>query len=106
MPEWYDCGLNRPADPKTPGVPADLDATAIGGGMALVALTGARRANSFNYYKQEVGVDPEPIKLGNFPDTQRTFEGLPVGASITFTVCGINDAGEGPASEGDTVVIS
>lgn len=105
-PEWYDFGLNRPADPKTPGVPDGVDATALGGAMALVTLIGARRANSFNYYKQEAGVDPEPVKLGNFPDTQRTFEGLPIGATLTFTVRGVNDAGEGPASEGDTVVIS
>ena len=60
---------------------------------------------AFNDYKQQPGTDPKPVKLGNFPDTQRTFEGLPHGATLTFTVCGVNDAGEGPASEGDTVVI-
>ncbi len=104
-PRWYDFGLNRPADPKTPGVTTGVDATALGEARALVTLLSARRANSFNYYKQEQGVDEAPVKLGNFPDTQRTFEGLPVGATITFTVRGVNDAGEGPAGEGDTVVI-
>ena len=105
-PEWYDFGLNRPDDPKTPGIPDGLDATALGSGRALVTLTGARRANSFNYYKQQQGTDPEPVKLGNFPDTQHTFDNLPVGQTLTFTVRGVNDAGEGPVSPGDTIVIS
>jgi len=35
-----------------------------------------------------------------------TAEGLTVGATIGFTVRGVNDAGEGPASPADTVVVA
>lgn len=105
-PRWYDFGLNRPDDPKTPGIPDGVDATALGGGRVLITLIGSRRANSFNYYKQEVGVDPEPVKLTNTEGTQYTAESLPVGATLIFTVRGVNDAGEGPASTPDEVVVS
>ena len=105
-PRWYDFGLNRPDDPKTPGVPDGVDATALGGGRVLITLIGSRRANSFNYYKQEVGVDAEPVKLLNTEGTQHTAESLPVGATLIFTVRGVNDAGEGPASPPDQVVVS
>ena len=105
-PKWYDFGLNRPADPAQPGQPANVHATALGAGRVLVQLDGARRANSFNYYQQVTGTDPEPVKLLNTEGTQQTFENLPVGATIEFTVTGVNDAGEGPASEAVSVVVT
>ena len=105
-PRWYDFGLNRPADPATPGVPANVQATALGSGRALVQADGARRANSLNYYKQVVGVDAEPVKLLNDEGTQHTFEGLPVGATVLFTVTGVNEAGEGQPSTPVAVVIT
>ncbi len=46
---WYQFGLNRPADPATPGVPFSVQASAIGGGKILAQISGARRARSFNY---------------------------------------------------------
>jgi hypothetical protein len=105
-PRWYDFGLSRPADPATPGQPANVHATALGTGRVLVQIDGARRANSFNYYKKVVNVDPEPVKLLNDKGKQLTFENLPVGASIEFTVTGVNDAGEGQASDAVSVVVT
>lgn len=63
-------------------------------------------ANSFNYYKKVIGVDPEPVKLLNDPGKQHTFEGLPIGATIEFTITGVNDAGEGQPSEPVSVVVT
>src|SRR4051794_30464750 len=63
--KWYDFGLIRPADPQAPGAPFHVHATAIGSGKILVQLDGARRANSFNYYKQVVGTDVDPVKVAN-----------------------------------------
>jgi hypothetical protein len=71
-----------------------------------VTKSRSRRANSFNDYKQQAGVDPEPVKLTNTEGTQYTAESLPVGATLSFTVRGVNDAGEGPASAPDEVVVS
>lgn len=105
-PKWYDFGLSRPADPATPGQPAIVHATALGSARALVQTDGARRANSFNYYKKVVNVDPEPVKLLNDKGKQQTFDGLPVGATIEFTVAGVNDAGEGQPSEPVSVVVT
>ena len=42
----------------------------IGAGRVLVQIDGARRANSFNYYKKVVGVDAEPVKVINTEGTQ------------------------------------
>ncbi len=104
-PKWYDFGLSRPADPAQPGQPANVHATGLGSARVLVQIDGARRANSFNYYKKVVNVDPEPVKLLNSPGKQQTFENLPVGATIEFTVTGVNDAGEGQPSEAVSVVV-
>ncbi len=104
-PRWYDFGLNRPADSAQPGQPANVHVSALGNGRVLVQVDGARRANSFNYYRQITGVDAAPVKLLNTPGTQQTIEGLPAGASVAFTVTGVNDAGEGQPSEAVGVVI-
>ena len=105
-PKWYDFGLNRPADPAQPGVPTNVHATALGSARALIQIDGARRANSFNFYKQVVGVDAEPVKLLNDEGTQQTFENLPVGATVIFTVAGVNGAGEGQPSAPVMLVIT
>jgi hypothetical protein len=104
-PKWYDFGLNRPADPATPGQPSNVHATALGAARVLIQIDGARRANSFNYYKQVIGIDPEPVKILNTQGTQHTLENLPVGATVQITVTGVNDAGEGQPSEVVSVVV-
>lgn len=105
-PKWYDFGLNRPADPATPGQPSNVHATALGQGRVLIQIDGARRANSFNYYKQVIGTDTEPVKLINTEGTQHTAENLPAAATVQITVTGVNDAGEGQASEPVSVVVA
>lgn len=104
-PRWYDFGLNRPADPATSGVPTGVELTALGGSSVLVEIDGARRANSFNYYRQVMGVDAEPVKVINTEGEQHTLTDLPVGAIVSVTVTGVNDAGEGPPSAPVTVVV-
>ncbi|MCB1088624.1 MAG: fibronectin type III domain-containing protein [Verrucomicrobiae bacterium] len=104
-PRWYDFGLNRPADPATPGVPTGLEVTALGGGAVLAEIDGARRANSFNYYQQVSGVDAEPVKVINTEGEQHTLMDLPVGATVEITVRGVNDAGEGQPCEAVSVVV-
>jgi hypothetical protein len=105
-PKWYDFGLNRPIDPAQPGVPSSVVATALSGGRVLVQIAGARRANSFNYYKQVVGTDAEPVKVTNTEGTQFTIENLSVGATVRITVTGVNDAGEGQPCEAVEVVVT
>lgn len=105
-PKWYDFGLSPPADPAQPGQPTNLHATALGNAHVLVQIDGARRVNSFNFYKKVVGVDANPVKLLNDQGTQQTFQGLPVGATVEFTVSGVNDAGEGQPSDPVSVVVT
>lgn len=103
---WYDFGLSRPNDPAQPGQPANVHATALGTGHILVQIDGARRANSFNYYKKVIGTDAQPVKVINTPGTQHTLEGLTVGATVEITVTGVNDAGEGQPSNPVSVVVT
>jgi hypothetical protein len=105
-PKWYDFGLNRPNDPAQPGQPSNVHATALGAARVLVQVDGARRGNSFNYYKQVIGTDAKSVKVINTQGTQHTLEGLPVGATVEITVTGVNDAGEGQASEAVSVVVT
>ena len=72
----------------------------------LVQVDGARRANSFNYYRNVIGTDAEPVKVINTQGTQHTLEGLPVGATVEITVTGVNDAGEGQPSDPVSVVVT
>ncbi len=104
-PKWYDFGLNRPADPATPGQPSNVHVTALGSGRVLIQIDGARRANSFNYYKQIIGTDSTPVKLLNTAGTQHTAENLPLGTTVKITVTGVNDAGESQPSEAVSVVV-
>ena len=69
-------------------------------------IDGARRANSFNYYKKVVGTDAQPVKVINTQGTQHTLEGLAVGATVEITVTGVNDAGEGQASAAVQMVVA
>jgi hypothetical protein len=103
---WYQVGLNRPADPATPGVPLSVHATAIGGRRVLAQIDGSRRANSLNFFKKVIGVDAASVKVMNTEGKQFTFETLPVGAQVEITVNGTNDAGEGPASEPIVVTVT
>lgn len=105
-PRWYDFGLNRPADGDQPDIPFNVIVTPTGGGRLLIQIDGARRANSFNYYKKIVGTDAEPVKVTNTEGTQYTIENLPVGATVEVTVTGVNDAGEGNPSDPISVVVA
>jgi hypothetical protein len=46
-------------------------------GRVLVQIDGARRANSFNYYKKVINVDAQPVKLLIDKGKQQTFDRLP-----------------------------
>jgi len=105
-PRWYDFGLNRPADGAQPGLPMHVVASAIGSGRVLVQLAGARRANSFNYYRQITGTDPKPVKVQNTQGTQLVIDNLPAGATVQITVAAVNDAGEGQPSAPISVVVT
>lgn len=76
-----------------------------GPGALLVEIDGARRANSFNYYRQIIGVDAEPVKVANTEGTKYTLTGLPTGATVAITVTGVNDAGEGQPCEAVQAVV-
>lgn len=75
-------------------------------GRVLVQIDGARRANSFNYYKNVVNVDAQPVKLLNDKGKQQTFDRLLIGATIEFAVTDVNDAGEGQPSDPVSVVVA
>ena len=104
--KWYDFGLNRPGDPSQPGQPSNVHVTALGAGRVLIQIDGARRANSFNYYRKIIGTDAEPVKVTNTEGTQYTLESLPVGVTVEITVTAVNDAGEGQASDPVSVVVT
>jgi len=106
--------MNRPNDPPQPGQPSNVHGTALGAARVLVQVDGARRANSFNYYRKITALpagsplqpDANPVKVINTQGTQHSLEGLPVGATVEITVTGVNDAGEGQPSEPVPVVVT
>ena len=105
-PRWYDFGLNRPTDGAQPGLPMHVVVTAMGGGRVLVQQAGARRANSFNYYRQITGTDPKPVKVVNQSGTTLVIDSLPAGATVQVTVTAVNNAGEGQPSAPISIVVT
>jgi hypothetical protein len=103
---WYDFGLVRPIDGDQPGIPMNVVVTVMGGGKLLVQCAGARRGNSFNFYRKIIGTDAEPVKVENQPGTTYVIEGMPVGATVEVTVTAVNDTGEGHASTPISVVVT
>jgi hypothetical protein len=103
---WYDFGLVRPMDGDQPGIPMNVVVTVMGGGKLLVQCAGARRANSFNYYRKIIGTDAEPVKVENQPGTTYVIEAMPVGATVEVTMTAVNDTGEGHASAPLSVVVT
>ena len=102
---WYDFGLNRPADPATPGQVATVHVAAGGPGILLISWDGARRADYFRVYKQEIGTDAAPVFQARTSETTLTLTALPTGKTLRITLAGANPAGEGPQSSPVDVVV-
>lgn len=97
-PRWYAFGLNRPADPETPGIPDNLVLTAGPAGTVLADWADARRAVRYRVFKQLVGTDADFVHVLTVSESDATLSGLPSGATLKVQVTAANDAGESAPS--------
>jgi hypothetical protein len=105
-PRWYAFGFDRPADGWGPSPVFHLVLTAGGTGMVFADWDDARRADRYRIFKQIPGTDPQPVEVsGTVTESEYTLVGLPTGAIVQITVCGVNDAGDGPLSEMASIVV-
>lgn len=99
---WYAFGFDKPSDPSTPEVPANLVATAgVAGTKTVIAdWDDARRADSYRF-RAVNKADNKEIANEIVSDSQITLAltKAAVGAVVVLTVTGRNAAGESPASE-------
>jgi hypothetical protein len=100
-PRWYAFGLNRPADPETPEVPAGLVYTPgpAGSGTGQLDWQDARRAKRYRVWRQAMGIDPDYIVIDTREVSDLPLTGQPVGATEKLRVTAVNDAGESAPSE-------
>ena len=105
-PLWYAFGLNRPADPATPGIPDQLVLTAgaAGSGTVIVDWTTSRRATGYRVKIQVTG-EAQPRLFGLFADDQTTVTGLPLGPVLTVTIIAHNEAGDSAESPAATLTL-
>jgi hypothetical protein len=105
-PLWYAFGLNRPADPATPGIPDQLVLTeaASGSGTVIIDWATARRATGYRVKIQVTG-EPQPRLFGLFADDQTSVTGLPIGPLITVTIIAHNEAGDSADSATTTLTL-
>ena len=95
-PTWHAFGLNRPADPETPGIPDNLVLTAGLPGSIHVTWSAARRAARYRVYKKEDGETEYQPAATTFTPVA-TITGLKSGAAVQIQVSAANDAGESKA---------
>ncbi len=105
-PRWYAFGLNRPADPETPGIPDGLIATPGAAGTLYVDWADARRADHYRVWKKVTGVDAGFSSVATVTDSDATLTGLPSGATVQIQVTAVNDAGESVPSDPVSVMVA
>jgi hypothetical protein len=105
-PLWYAFGLNRPADPATPGIPDHLILTvgAAGTGTLIVDWANSRRATGYRVKIQVTG-EAQPRYFGIFADDQTTVTGLPVGPVLAVAIIAHNEAGDSAESAVATITL-
>ncbi len=99
---WYAFGFDKPSDPSTPEVPANLVATAGAAGSKTVIADwdDARRADSYRF-RAVTKADNKEVANEIVSDSQISFvlAKAAAGAVVVLTVTGRNSAGESPASD-------
>ena len=99
---WYAFGFDKPSDPSTPEVPANLVAAAgTPGSKTMIAhWDDARRADSYRF-RAVTKADNKEIANQIVSDSQISLAltQAAAGAVVLLTVTGRNAAGESPASD-------
>ena len=103
-PRWYAFGLNRPADPKTPSVPATPVLTPGVAGTVHAAWSRARRAARYRVYKKEAN-DEDYQHAVTAADSEAMISGLQTGGTVQIRVSAANDAGESLPSAAAQIMV-
>ena len=104
-PRWEIFGLNIPAKPNPPLGVASLTVTSAGASRELAEWPYAVRADYFRVMLLRVGIDTEPVNVGDAHDLEFTLKNLTPGTTIEVTVIPMNEGGAGPASPKVTKVV-
>jgi hypothetical protein len=105
-PRWYAFGLNRPDDPSTPAVPAELVLTNGGPGLVLADWSSARRAERYKVQKMVIGTDTDWVEDQKTTDDEATLTDLPVGATVKVRILAANKAGDSQPGEPAQIVVT
>jgi hypothetical protein len=99
---WYAFGFDKPSDPTTPEVPANLTAVAGAAGSKTVIADwdDARRADNYRL-RAVTKADNKEVANVIAQDSQISvvLSSVTAGAIVVLTVTGRNSAGESPASD-------
>lgn len=103
---WLNFGLNRPGAEDPPEAPENITAAPMPGGKVLVQCDRVPRTDYYQYYKQVVGVDPDPVLVLSWDEPEKILDGFTAGTTVKFLVRAVNEADAGPFGEGVDVVIT
>ncbi len=99
---WYAFGFDKPSDPSTPEIPANLIAMAGAASTKLVIAhwDDARRADSYRFRAVTKADGKEALNvIVADSQTSQSFPHLAAGVVLQLTVSARNSAGESPASD-------
>jgi hypothetical protein len=105
---WYAFGFDKPSDPSTPEVPANLTAVAGAAGSKTVIAhwDDARRADTYRF-RAVTKADGKEVANEIISDSQISFvlAKAAAGAVVVLTVTGRNSAGESPAGNAVEIAV-
>jgi hypothetical protein len=102
---WLDLGLKRPGTEETPETP-EFTLEAGAAGHLVVNVSSTPRMKSVRVWKQQVGVDAEPLFAGTFQDRRIDLNTFTSGSTVRVQVAAVNDGGESPRSAASEKVVS
>ncbi|MCX6900692.1 MAG: hypothetical protein NT105_18585 [Verrucomicrobia bacterium] len=107
--EYASFGFKAPGAPDSPNAVKNTRATALGGGKGRVQCDAAARADYYQCWLMIVGTD-EDFRLYDSGDPMRQpdliVEPLPVGATVKFKLCAVNETGSGPFGDEVQIVVT
>lgn len=103
---WLAFGLKRPGAPDAPDAPANTRATALGTGQVRVQCDAAPRADYYQVWKKQTGVDADFVLTESPPMPDVILENLPVGAHLEFKLRAVNETDPGAFGDVASVTVT
>ncbi len=105
-PRWMEFGLNLPSAPNSSAVPSDVAVNVNTPGEFFITCAAAKYATHFRFFTQRLGLDLEPVHVGNSNEPMFHLSGLTPGQPYEVLVTAANSGAESRLSKAVAAVVS